>query len=448
MKLKTVFLICLIVMVFSSLPNVCSSAEQNLGSVNMNISDNNYALITQRRLVQLNKGINQVTIDNIPQTIDPASVAVQFELPSGEKGKIKILEQTFKTPPLNPPSDLSSKANLPEKKYSIESGRPVLTWQIFSEKAGEYPLTLQYMASNITWKADYLVTFNGETQMLDILVWVTIKNETDASFQNAQVRLLSTNKEVKDTYPVDQGRIVSFQSERGYSPSAQVTNFPFVIYEYPMERKINIEGHETKQILYTQADEIPYTRKYIYEGNAAVIRNIIDSKCYISQVPLRQERSWGKETQNGIYEYLEFKNDKEKGLGQPLPRGKVRVYRKEQDYSLSWIADDSLENASSGDITRIRIGMLKDVLGQRIQVDFKPIVPDHLYDEIFEIKLTSYQKQDINIEVIEHLYRWPQWKIVESSQEFKQTGQYTIHFEVVLPAEGEKNISYTVRYKW
>jgi hypothetical protein len=48
----------------------------------------------------------------------------------------------------------------------------------------------------------------------------------------------------------------------------------------------------------------------------------------------------------------------------------------------------------------------------------------------------------------ENLYRWSDWEIVQASDRHETIDSRTIHFEVEVPANGEKTVTYTVRYTW
>ena len=54
----------------------------------------------------------------------------------------------------------------------------------------------------------------------------------------------------------------------------------------------------------------------------------------------------------------------------------------------------------------------------------------------------------MEIRVVEHLYRWINWDIVEKSDTFLKTDSQTIEFRVQVPAGGEKTITYKVHYSW
>ena len=54
----------------------------------------------------------------------------------------------------------------------------------------------------------------------------------------------------------------------------------------------------------------------------------------------------------------------------------------------------------------------------------------------------------VEIRIVEHLYRWINWQILEKSDPFTKTDSQTIEFRVQVPAGGEKVVTYKVHYTW
>jgi hypothetical protein len=68
--------------------------------------------------------------------------------------------------------------------------------------------------------------------------------------------------------------------------------------------------------------------------------------------------------------------------------------------------------------------------------------------ESFEIKLRNHRKDAAHILVKENLLRWSNWQIIKSSDKFDKVDYRTIQFPVDVPADGEKTVTYTVKYSW
>jgi hypothetical protein len=94
------------------------------------------------------------------------------------------------------------------------------------------------------------------------------------------------------------------------------------------------------------------------------------------------------------------------------------------------------------------LGNAFDIVGERAQKDFKVLSSGHVVEETFEIKLRNHKKEQIEVMVYEHPWRWNQWEIVKSNVEWEKVDQSTIKFPVRIAKDGEKVVSYTIRYSW
>ena len=83
------------------------------------------------------------------------------------------------------------------------------------------------------------------------------------------------------------------------------------------------------------------------------------------------DRDLGVQSNKKVDVYLEFKNDKQFGLGVPLPAGRIRVSQLDAaDTSLEFIGEDSIDHTPKDETVRVKLGSAFDVVGERRQVDF------------------------------------------------------------------------------
>ena len=68
--------------------------------------------------------------------------------------------------------------------------------------------------------------------------------------------------------------------------------------------------------------------------------------------------------------------------------------------------------------------------------------------ESYQITLRNHKEEDVEVRVVEHMFRWSQWQILESTQEYTKTDAQTIEFPVQVEAGAESVLTYTVRYDW
>src|SRR5690348_3968346 len=80
------------------------------------------------------------------------------------------------------------------KLFDLQTGlitKPTLVWKVRAEKAGQHDAQVTYQTDNLTWRADYTVLVNKEDTAADIGAWVSILNESGASYPNAKLKLVA-----------------------------------------------------------------------------------------------------------------------------------------------------------------------------------------------------------------------------------------------------------------
>jgi hypothetical protein len=221
-----------------------------------------------------------------------------------------------------------------------------------------------------------------------------------------------------------------------------VTEKSFEEYHlYTLERPTTVLDREVKQVEFVRASGVPAERLYVYDGLK------VDPRY----------RGWGYESIRGTAEYgtesnpkvwamLEFKNSEKSHLGMPLPRGKVKVYRRDTDGRNEFVGEDEVDHTPKDETVRLYTGNAFDIVGERRQTNFK--VDSHSADESFEIKVRNHKTEPVQVRVVEHLYRWFQWDITEKSLDYAKSDARTVEFRPTIEPGGEAVIHYTVHYTW
>ena len=70
---------------------------------------------------------------------------------------------------------------------------------------------------------------------------------------------------------------------------------------------------------------------------------------------------------------LEFENSEKRKLGMPLPKGIVRVYKRDKAGGRQFLGEDEIDHTPRDEKVRIRVGDAFDVVGERKQMDYKVI---------------------------------------------------------------------------
>jgi hypothetical protein len=162
----------------------------------------------------------------------------------------------------------------------------------------------------------------------------------------------------------------------------------------------------------------------------------------------RGQASLGQQSNAKVGVYVTFRNDEKSGLGMPLPKGKLRVYKKDDDGKEQFIGEDRIDHTPKDEELRVYLGNAFDVVAERAQTDFKTVASGHVVEETYTIKLRNHKKELTEVMVYEHPWRWNQWEIVKSSIPHEKVDQTTIRFPVKIPPDKEKVLTYTIRYTW
>ncbi|HVS63047.1 MAG TPA: hypothetical protein VMT85_06035 [Thermoanaerobaculia bacterium] len=131
----------------------------------------------------------------------------------------------------------------------------------------------------------------------------------------------------------------------------------------------------------------------------------------------------------------------------PLPKGRFRFYRSDGD-ELEFVGEDAIDHTPRGETLRLYTGNAFDLVGERVQTDFRIDGNDEWLDESFRITLRNRKEEPVEIVVVEHLYRWVNGEIREASEEYEKTDARTIEMVVELEPDEERVITYTTHYTW
>ena len=333
------------------------------------------------------------------------------------------------------------------KLFDLQTGlitKPTLVWKLQAEKAGPHDAQVTYQTNQITWRADYTVIVNKDDTAADIGAWVTVVNQSGAAYPDAKLKLVAGD--VRRLRPPQQGRFAGRMMARFDAADAQpefAEKSFFEYHLYTLSRLTSLANKSTKQIeLFPRKLNVPITKRFVYYGLPT------DLRYYIASSP-NQDRQLGQKSNTKVDIYLQTKNSKENGLGIPLPAGRVRAYKRDDADGLDeFIGEDAIQHTPKDEPVLIRLGSAFDIVGGRTQTDFKENVGEKWITESFEIKLRNHKKEPVTILVKENLFRWVNWEIARSSDKFEKQDSRTIHIPVEVPPDGEKTVTYTVKYTW
>ncbi len=318
--------------------------------------------------------------------------------------------------------------------------KPTLLWRLWAKNGGKHDTEFSYLTGGMSWEATYNAVAPEKGDLFDLIGWVTLENMSGKDFENAAVKLMAG-----DVARVQPGVGYTRSKMAAEAPAAapqQVSERAFEEYHlYTLARPVTLLDREIKQVEFVRAANAPAKRIYVYDGFK------VDGRYWgYSYYDHRQEPQYGTICNTKVWAMLEFKNSKESNLGMPLPKGKVKMYRRDIDGRNEFIGEDQIDHTPKDETLLLYIGNAFDLAGERRQTDFK--TGSGWCDESFEIKVRNHKKEEVEVRIVEHLYRWITWNITAKSTDFIKKDARTIEFTKKIPADGEVVITYTAHYTW
>ncbi|HEV2696537.1 MAG TPA: hypothetical protein VGU90_01000 [Terriglobales bacterium] len=323
--------------------------------------------------------------------------------------------------------------------------KPTLDWLLHSDTAGKVAAELSYVTGGMTWAADYNAVAPEHGDTLDITGWVTMDNQSGKTFDQAQIKLMAgeVNK-IQPTNGANAYAVSGMAMEDRAMAMPQVQEKAFDEYHlYTLPRPVTLHDRETKQVEFIRASNVKSEHVYVYDG-----AKITQQYQYWGIEQIRQNREYGTEMNSDVWVMQEIKNSKANNLGIPLPKGRVRFYRRDTDGALEFIGENEIKHTPTDETLRIFTGNAFDLVGERRQTNYQIDLNNHKIDESFEIKVRNHKKESANLRIVEHLYRCLNWEITSKSDDFIKTDSRTAEFRVRIPAGGEKTLTYTAHYTW
>src|SRR5258708_12761991 len=69
--------------------------------------------------------------------------------------------------------------------------------------------------------------------------------------------------------------------------------------------------------------------------------------------------------------FVQFENRESSRLGMPMPKGVVRVYKKDSAGNAQFIGEDSIDHTPKNEKVRLKLGDAFDVTADKKQTDFR-----------------------------------------------------------------------------
>ncbi|MER3413476.1 MAG: hypothetical protein C4341_04420 [Armatimonadota bacterium] len=461
-------------------------------SVEITIYNANFGLVKEVRSINVQQGRQELRIEDVAAWIDPTSVTIR----PLTGGPIEVLEQNYQYDLLSPESILAKSigkrirlrqlldsgqmittegvllsapgrvVNTGDGAMQTYSGlvlhtddgrfilnptgivevlelpeglisKPTLMWDILAPTGGARTVELAYLTENITWSADYVLTLNPDDTMADLNGWVTINNQSGATYNNATLKLVAGD--VRRIQPSRQflgrggaGMPKTAQADLGF---AEETLFEYHLYT--LGRPATVRNRETKQISLLSAQGAKVTKRLTVEGQQSVWAGY--GRSY------RPAEGYATDPNVKVNIVVEVTNSDQNRLGMPLPKGKVRVYKRDSSGQVQMLGEDQIDHTPREEKIRLYIGDAFDIVAERKRTSFRRIA-SNVVEETFEITVRNRKKVAETVEVIEH--GWGDWEVTSESQPSEKMDSNTFRYVLRLQPDEQKVVRYTIRTTW
>ncbi len=456
----------------------------------LTIYNQNFAVVRDIVPLDLNSGVNEVRYPGATAQVEPDSVILRD--PTG-KHSLQILEQNYRNDPVTqelllslfegktidfermrlkdntqtpeiipgkiirsgyvpggnpeqPIIEVNGKLqfSLPGQPLFPDLGddtvlKPTLNWLLQSDKPGKFDAEVGYITGGFTWEADYNLVSPEKGDLVDLIGWVTVNNQSGKTFHDAKIKLMAGDVNRIQPQGVPYGRMPKMAMMESLAAAPAVTEKAFDEFHlYSIARPTTLRDRETKQVEFVHAEHVVAPTIYVYDG----------APNYRFYGGLNYDQGYGAQGNKKVRVMREFVNSDTNHLGIALPAGKLRFYRRDADGQLEFVGEDRIDHTPRNETIRVTTGNAFDLVGERKQTSFHVDTGDKWMDESFEIKLRNRKKEPVEIRVVEPLYRWNNWEITQKSDDFTKKDSQTIEFRVPVKPDEERVVTYTVHYSW
>jgi len=293
---------------------------------------------------------------------------------------------------------------------------------------------LSYLTGGLSWQANYVAELNQTDDQLDLSGWVTLTNESGAQYPDARLQLVAGDVHVvQQALEPRANRVEAMAATPALAPKAVQEEALFAYHLYAVERPTTLRENQKKQVALLQADAVKCRKEFLLKGQ----------DYYFST----QVGEIGRKIKAAVY--IELHNDKQSGLGQPIPGGIFRVYKKDNSGFLQFVGEDRVEHTPEKEQIRLHLGEAFDITADKYQADFKKLkgtTPSNsVYESEYVIRINNAQPEAVTVKVQEPIPG--DWEMVSESHKHMKDSAHTASWLVNVPAKESVALNYRVRVK-
>jgi len=308
--------------------------------------------------------------------------------------------------------------------------RPTLVTELHSARAGAQTVELSYLSAGLAWKADYVAELNAADNALDLNGWVTLTNRSGTAYPNARLQLVAGDvNRVRDEMRVA-AKAQRAVAEARVASSDLRQEALFEYHLYTLQRPTTLADNQTKQVALLGAQGVPVAKELVLQGADYYYR------ASAGQI--------GQKIKVGVF--VQFENREAARLGMPMPKGVVRVYKKDAAGNAQFVGEDRIDHTPKNETVRLKLGEAFDLTADKKQSDFKrrdSTSPwSYVYESSYEIVLRNAKKERATVVVREPVPG--DWSMLEETHRHVKAAAGTAEWKIDIPPEGTATLRYRV----
>ncbi len=426
-------------------------------STSITITNHNLGLVKEERVIELNKGRQKTNLEDIPAQINPASVLIEsgfdvleqnfeYDLISVDKILQKSLEKEIviehpeqgrmsgtllsatgsnmilrtadglmQIIPRNNKQKISlkglSSGNLP---FII---RPTLVWNVNAPKNGSFNTRVSYLTGGLTWNADYVGLLNEDDSKITLSGWVTINNTSGKTFKNTKLKLMAGDLNlVRGSRQQPRMRYETMAVAKAAPSFSEKAFYEYHLYD--LNRKTDLQNNQIKQI-------------QLFGETTGAIKKIYKVSSY---------------KPNEVAVIISFKNSKKNNLGMPLPKGIIRLYKKDGD-EREFVGENRIEHTPKDEKIEIETGKAFDIVSERA---VKKVERPSKRSErrVVAYKIRNHKEKKISVEIVENIRQHAEVEVHSANGKMIEQKADMLKYKINIEPDAELVfvLDYTIRW--
>jgi hypothetical protein len=296
--------------------------------------------------------------------------------------------------------------------------RPTLSVTVQTSGGGQRPVTLTYLTPGLGWAADYVALFDEAKGQLDLQGWITLTNSSGTPYLNANTLLVAgAVGRANDAGNNYARRTLPTVVRTGTETAARERLGDF--YLYPLPERTTIADKQTKQVSFLNVQGAPAVRAYQFR--AAWLQT--------SDEPISTDTA------------LRFSSARDRGLGEALPAGTIRVYQRDARGNPQFVGEREIPHTPMGSEISLAIGQAFDVKVRPV-VESRTFLTNRRWRTAMRYSVSNANPNPVTVDLVQSGL-WADTRIVAESLKSERLSADDTRWRVAVPANGEASVTAT-----